>query len=51
MFFDVLHSFVEACAVAADEDHCMVLSLDQSAVWLTFLACAVPAVSWTPDSG
>ena len=28
----------------------MVLSLGQSASWLSFLACAVPAVSWTPDS-
>ena len=50
MFFDVPHSFVQACAVAADEDQCMVLSLGQSAVWLSFLACAVPAVSCTPDS-
>ena len=49
-FLYVPHSFVQACAVAAAEDHHMVLSFGQSAVWLSFLACAVPAVSWTPDS-
>ena len=38
MFFDVPHSFVRACAIAADEDHCMVLSLGIYAVWLSFLA-------------
>ena len=32
------HSFVQACAAAADEDHCMILSLSISAVWLCFLA-------------
>ena len=47
IFSDVPHSFVQAFAV---EDHLMVLSFGQSAVWLSFLACAVPTVSWTPDS-
>ena len=49
MVFDVLYSFVQTCAVTAVENHRMVLSLGQSAVWLSFLARAVPAVSWTPD--
>ena len=48
--FDVPPSFVQAYAVTVAEDHRMVLSLGQSAVWISFLACAVPAVSWTPDS-
>ena len=48
--FDVSQSFVQACAVAAVEDHLMVMSFGQSVVWLSFLACTVLAVSWTPDS-
>ena len=49
-YFDVPHSLVQACVVTAVEDHHMVLSFGIPAVWLSFLACAVPAVSWTPDS-
>ena len=37
-FFYVPHSFVQACAVATDEDHRVVLTLGVDAVWLSFLA-------------
>ena len=38
LLLGVPHSFVQACAAAGDEDHCMVLSIDIYAVWLSFLA-------------
>ena len=41
MFFYVPRSFVQACAVTAVENHHMVLSLGQSAIWLSFRACGV----------
>ena len=49
-FFCAPHSYVRVCAAAAVEDHCLVLCLGIPTVWLRFLACAVPAVSWMPDS-
>ena len=47
VFLTLLYRPVIAAAV---EDHRLVLSLGIAAVWLSFLACSVPAVSWTPDS-
>ena len=44
------HFLYRPVIAAAVEDHCLVLRLGLPAVWLSFLACAVPAVSWTPDS-
>ena len=44
------HSYVQVCAGAAVEEHCLVLCLGVPAVWLGFLAYAVPAVSWELDS-
>ena len=41
-------SYVQVCAAAAE--HCLVLCLSIPAVWLGFLAYAVPAVSWAPGS-
>ena len=78
ILFVLLTLYVQVCADAAVEDHCLVLSfvdsrygsvpylccpccvvytwqLLGSELWQTccmpqFLACTVPAVSWTPDS-
>ena len=35
--FDVPHTYVQVCAAAAVEDHCLVLSLGITAVWLSSL--------------